>query len=99
MQRPIKKLAEVAVRGVVLPVLSALSRPFAGKRLRHRLSAPFPKERMHDEIFPLGKVTFEGHEFPAPGDTDAYLRRIYGDYMKLPDPDHIQVHAHKITVL
>lgn len=99
LQRPVKKLADVAVRGMVLPVVSALSRPFAGKRLRHRISAPFHFERMRDEIFPLGKVTFEGHEFPAPGNTDAYLRRIYGDYMRLPDPDNIHVHARKITLL
>ncbi len=99
MQWPIKKLADLTVRGVVLPVLSGLSRPFAGKRLRHRISAPFHRERRKDEIFPLGKVTFEGHEFPAPGNADAYLRRIYGEYMQLPDPDHIQVHAHKITIL
>lgn len=35
-------------------------------------------------IFPLTTLTFEGHIFPVPGNYDAYLHILYGDYMKIP---------------
>ncbi|PAF41511.1 LicD family protein [Helicobacter sp. 11S02596-1] len=35
-------------------------------------------------IYPLSEVSFEGHTFKAPADTDMYLREMYGDYMQLP---------------
>lgn len=38
-----------------------------------------------DDVFPLGKITFEGHEFSVPGKCELYLERIYGyNYMKFP---------------
>lgn len=39
-------------------------------------------------------VQFEGHKYPAPVGADAFLRRLYGDYMKLP-PKSEQVTHHK----
>lgn len=47
----------------------------------------------------LAPVEFEGKEFPAFKDTDAYLTHLYGDYMKLP-PKHMRVptHPEKFTV-
>ena len=46
-----------------------------------------PKAYIHDlkDIYPLGTVDFEGHLFPAPKDTDRYLRVQYGNtYMQFP---------------
>ncbi len=38
-----------------------------------------------ETIYPLSKVTFENHMFPAPRDYHNYLRSIFGDtYMQLP---------------
>ncbi|MEE1297879.1 MAG: LicD family protein [Muribaculaceae bacterium] len=81
----------------VYPVLSFLSRKCSdGKTYRHRMGMNFMKARYLDDLLPLTTVTFEGHEFPAPTNTDNYLRKIYGDYMRLPDIDKIEVHAVKV---
>lgn len=38
----------------------------------------------YNQIFPLGKIEFEGYEFNCPKDTEFMLKNIYGEYMKLP---------------
>jgi lipopolysaccharide cholinephosphotransferase len=40
-----------------------------------------------DEIFPLTRLEFEGAQLPAPRDPDQYIRRRYGDYMRIPPPE------------
>jgi lipopolysaccharide cholinephosphotransferase len=53
----------------------------------------------YDEIFPLKKIKFEGLEFLAPKDGDAYLRELYGkDYMQLPPLEKRSVHAVEISI-
>jgi lipopolysaccharide cholinephosphotransferase len=36
------------------------------------------------DVFPLGKITFEGRAFSAPHEVDSYLRHSYGDWRQLP---------------
>lgn len=43
------------------------------------------------EILPTCLSDFEGLSLPIPHDYDKYLRRIYGNYMQLPDENNIQV--------
>ncbi len=38
-------------------------------------------------IFPLTEISFEGYMFMAPGNYDAHLRNIYGDYMQIPQEE------------
>ncbi len=40
-----------------------------------------------DSILPLSEIPFEGVAFSAPGDPDAFLSEIYGDYMTLPSEE------------
>lgn len=52
-------------------------------------------EFKREDIFPLRKIKFEGYEFYAPNDSDAYLTKMFGDYMQLPKiedqkPKHYQ---------
>lgn len=39
-------------------------------------------------------VKFENIELPIPEDHDTYLRRIYGDYMRIPSPEEIKRKEH-----
>ncbi len=40
----------------------------------------------HDEIFPTGKITFEGHQFSCPNKVHIYLVKMFGEnYMTPPD--------------
>ena len=39
------------------------------------------------------KMNFEGHMWNVPKDYDAYLRNMYGDYMRLPAPDERECHV------
>lgn len=57
-----------------------LINPFKGTRYRQ------------DEIFPCTRLEFEGVPLCAPKTYDEYLRRRYGNYLKLPDPMHRIAH-------
>ena len=48
----------------------------------------YPKEKYYKLI----RLDFEGLKLPAMESYDEYLRRLYGDYMQLPDEAHRQPH-------
>ncbi len=52
-----------------------------------------------EEIFPLKKYTFEDGGFYGPNDSDSMLKRFYGDYMKLPAPEHRKPHYSSVEIL
>jgi lipopolysaccharide cholinephosphotransferase len=41
-----------------------------------------------DWISPATQIQFEGRTFPAPANTDGFLRAVYGDYLTPPPPSH-----------
>ena len=45
-----------------------------------------------DVFFPLKKVPFEDRMIYVYNDVDTYLSRLYGDYMKIPDPKDREKH-------
>lgn len=49
-----------------------------------------------EDIFPLTEIEFEGKHFPVPKNYDAYLTRIYNNYMEIPAKDKRQIHANGI---
>ena len=50
----------------------------------HDYGVPFNSLRRSEDIFPLTRIQFEDAAFPAPADSDRYLRLIYGDYTVVP---------------
>jgi lipopolysaccharide cholinephosphotransferase len=79
-------------------IIRGLMKLVPGKKFGHTYGAWYYKvERCKQDIFPLTTVIFEGREFPAPHDVDAYLRRQYGDYMKIPDKK--EAHMQRVDFL
>ena len=81
------------VYNIIFPILRLLSKYGAKGRMRLALGSFFFKSRDKKDIFPLQAQKFEGSLFPVPGKYDNYLRKIYGDYMKLPDLDKLIKHT------
>lgn len=77
----------------LLPFTSHLSLITSG------MGIPFHNPRYKEEIFPLTTHLFEGHQLPIPGNADAHLRRIYGDYMQLPNLEKLALHVGKLEFL
>ena len=44
------------------------------------------------DYFPVIEAEFEGRLFPVPSNYDTYLKRLYGDYMKMPPLDKQKTH-------
>jgi lipopolysaccharide cholinephosphotransferase len=46
-----------------------------------------------ETIFPVKSISYEGNEFDIPNNQDAYLKTLYGDYMKFPPEEDRKGHA------
>ena len=65
------------------------------RQYHYLLGAGFWKSAFYiKDIFPLSTMEFEGHMFPVPGNTNAYLTKIYGDWSKLPSEEKIKRSIH-----
>ncbi len=49
-----------------------------------------------DAVFPLSSILFEGKNFPAPRNVDAYLKDLYKNYMDIPPKEKQIVHAYYV---
>lgn len=45
-----------------------------------------------DDFYPLKKLEFEGKLYSAPNNYDAYLKEVYGDYLKIPPESERECH-------
>ena len=54
----------------------------------------FKKETYnYNEIFPLTTVNFEGKNYNSPNNWNGFLKKMYGDYMKLPSAENQRTHT------
>lgn len=68
--------------------------------LRYSYGSGFSdEEALRERVLPLGEISFEDHSFSAPRNPDDCLRRVYGDYMQLPELDNLQPHLSDIKFL
>ena len=64
--------------------------------MHHTYGTCFLTPRYKSDIYPLSKLQFEDQQFPVPGNTHAYLTKMFGDYMRL--PDSIQPHTTSVKI-
>ena len=61
--------------------------------------ATWPTLHLTAEWLPAKRdIVFEGRHFSVPNDSDALLKKCYGDYMVLPVPEDRHTHAKKIEL-
>lgn len=90
--RPIYKFNRMLLMRVVFPVFRKWVSVFhPHSDYHHTLGMVFETERCDADIFPLREIVFEGCAFYAPHNAHNYLKRMFGDYMTL--PEEIRVHG------
>ncbi len=89
-------LVRWGVYNIVFELFRIISKGMKYKNLYHTYGSGFLKHRVKEEIFPLTELSFEGKHFPVPAKYDAFLRRIYGDYMQLPDLNNVHNHINNV---
>ncbi len=95
-----KRAVEVLNFGFFLPLCRLIGLINPKKQYFYELGSGFYNQPYYlDQIFPLGSVAFEGIEFPAPKDVDAYLTNLYGDWRKLPSEEQIEKDVHNPVYL
>lgn len=55
--------------------------------------------RSMSQIFPLKEISFEGHMFLCPCDTEAFLKETYHDYMQIPPANKRVTHIFNLEFL
>ena len=83
-------------RHITFPIFRFISKATCGSTLTYDYGIPFQLVYDINDIFPLKTHVFEGQEFPVPVNSDSILRNLYGDYMQLPDLDHLVPHVQKL---
>ncbi len=78
--------------GVLYNIIRHIYALLPGKVLRLALGMCFFTPRKKENIFPLKKIEFEKKLFYAPGNHDAYLKDLFGDYMTIPDEEDRKSH-------
>jgi len=81
---------------IVFPFFRLFSFLSSANILRHAMGVGFSKYRIKEDIFPLKELEFEGHKFFGASNMDAYLKHIFGDYMKYPPLESIEQHILRI---
>lgn len=76
----------ILLNKIIFPIFRLITALSTKTNIHYIYGVGFLNEsRRKNEIFPLKKIVFEEHEFNAPCNNDAYLRRLYGnDYMSIP---------------
>lgn len=81
--------------GLLIPLCRLVGRMNHKGQYRYKLGSGFYQCGFaREDILPLKTMEFEGVEFPVPGNTDAYLTKIYGDWRKLPSEEQIRKTMH-----
>lgn len=91
----VTRFIQVLILGIIIPILRIIGLINPKGEYHYTLGTGWPKHTFYaKDIFPLGTISFEGYEFPAPGNVDEYLKGAYGDWHKLPTDEAIKKSIH-----
>ena len=95
LRKPLIRFIQVLCLFFINSVLRLVGLINPRSEYHYLLGTGWPKERFYaKDIFPLTTISFEGVEFPAPKDTDAYLTNVYGNWRSLPSEEAIKKAIH-----
>lgn len=86
------------LKNYVFPLFRFISKCAPKSTLRHTFGVNFLKERMAKDIFPLQRISFDGIMCNAPANPDAYLSKLYGNYMIIPEEKDIHIVDNQIQL-
>lgn len=91
------RLVEMLNWCIFFPVCWIVGRYNPNHEYHGQYGSGFYKPVMYKkDIYPLTTLSFEGHEFPVPGNYEAYLTGLYGDWHKIPGDDVIRRNIHSM---
>ncbi len=85
-------------RHVTFPILRLVGRASFSSTVTCDYGIPYHLIYRMEDIFPLTTHEFEGVALSVPGNSDEMLRRMYGDYMRLPNLDHLDIHTKRLVI-
>ena len=95
LRKPLIRFIELLCFGLINPILRLIGLINPRGEYHYALGTGWPKATFFKkDIFPLTKIRFEDIAFPAPYDTDAFLRGEYGDWSKIPSEESIKKSIH-----
>lgn len=80
------------------PCIRWISRYNSKGRYRIALGSHFFKPRFYCDLFPLKRLPFEDVLLPVPHNYDEYLKKIYGEYMQVPNINKLPKHFAKVEI-
>lgn len=85
---------------IIFPIFRRITALYTPQNIHYTYGVGFLNEsRREKEIYPLKKIVFEGYEFNAPYNKDAYLKRLYGNnYMSIPTKIENHIDDNKINI-
>ena len=83
-------------RYCTFPLLRAVSWLSRTNSLMCDYGIPYHNVYDPKDVFPLKTHDFEGVQLPIPNNSHHMLQTMYGDYMQLPDLDHLAPHVQKL---
>ena len=83
-------------RHLVFPLLRSVCRLCPTNKLMCDYGIPYHNVYDLRDVFPLKSHDFEGVQLSIPSNSHHMLQTMYGDYMQLPDLDHLVPHVQKI---
>ncbi|MBD5355784.1 MAG: LicD family protein [Bacteroides sp.] len=71
------------LNNLIIGIIKPIDRINAKSQLRHPLGSVFLKARCKEDVQDTIRIPFEGILLPVPRNYDAYLKKLYGEYMEL----------------